>query len=166
MRLELRSCCRIVIAYLVAPLVGAFVLFCILMLLGGTSWQTLFQFYTRDAAAIAFGICYLLCFFIEVIWASLFLALFVTYRWSWLNGWMGAALGFVLGSFGWWVFGGQLLGGLNPIEVGVAALRSETPEETTRRVTSMMLTYGMAGLISATAFRFLAVRSCPAVEAA
>jgi len=123
-------------------------------------WHGGFSGYLVQSALGFLGVASTVGLVLELTIVSALLVAFDKYRWPWLNGWTGAALGFVIGASSWFVLAGYLLGGLAPAEIdgGVEALRMETADEATIRAIRAMLTFGAAGLVSAVVFRGIAVR--------
>jgi hypothetical protein len=153
--LELRPLPWIALGYVLAPLVGlGLVLATDLQL-----WRSGSSGLRPALMALASG--WVVGLVLELIIVSPLLVAFHRYRWPWVNGWTGAAFGFVLGGSSWLLLVGGLLGGLAPAEVegGVQALRIETLAETATRAVRAMAMFSASGLVSAVVFRSVAVRS-------
>jgi hypothetical protein len=83
----------------------------------------------------------IICLAVELVLVTPLLIAFSRYRWSWLNGWSAAIVGFLIGA---------LSGGLNSTQsYGWAHVLGEAA------------TGGMVGVIAAIIFRAVAVRTAP-----
>jgi hypothetical protein len=139
-RLELRSISMIVLALLLGPIAGLSYLWLVQIVLPGSAAAD-------PSRGVAAWLLYVvlggaMCLAVEAIVVAPILIGFQRYRWGWLNGATGAAIGFGLG-FALW-FAASIVSGQD--EAGWAKLGAES------------INPGVVGLIAAIVFRVIAVR--------
>jgi hypothetical protein len=139
-RLELRSLSMIALGLLVGPIVGLSYLWVVQIVLPGSAAAD-----PRRAAAAWLLYVVLggaMCLAVEALVVAPILIGYQRYRWRWLNGATGAAIGFGLGFAFWFV--ASVVSGQD--EGGWAKLAVES------------LNPGAVGLVAAVVFRSIAVR--------
>lgn len=142
-RLELRSRSMIGLALLAGPIIGLSYLWLVQVVLPGSAAA-------NPSRAAAAWLLYVvlggaMCLVVEAVVIAPILLGFQRYRWAWLNGATGAAIGFCLG-FAFWV---------------VASIVSGQDEGGSAKLAAESLNPGVVGLIAAIAFRLIAVRRSP-----
>jgi len=144
-QLELRSLSMIIFGLLLGPIVGLSYLWLVQIVLPGSAAAD-------PSRAVAAWLLYIvlggaMCLAVEAIVVAPILLGFRRYRWGWLNGASGAAIGFGLG-FAFWF---------------VASLISGQDEGGWAKLAARSLNPGAVGLIAAVVFRLIAVRRSPAI---
>jgi hypothetical protein len=140
---ELRSISMIVLALLLGPITGLTYLWVVQVVLPGSAAAD-------PSRAIAAWLLYVvlggaMCLAVEAIVVAPILLGFQRYRWRWLNGATGAALGFGLG-FAFWF---------------VASVVSGQDDGGWARLGAESINPGLVGLIAAVVFRLIGVRGAP-----
>jgi hypothetical protein len=110
-----------------------------------------------------------ICLAVELVVVTPLLLAYRRYRWTWLNGWSGAALAFMVGaicSLGWAVFdanrsyAGYSEWGPNDVALFLNGVRTEAGWGVWRaQLVPSAVAAGMVGAIAALVFRLVAIRT-------
>jgi len=160
--LQLRSLPRIVTAYVLGPALGL------------TAWwvavtSTNLSAFHRPGALMGwfdgwFGILLVgvpICLIVETVIIAPLLLGFVRFRWRWLNGWSGAAIGFLLGAAPWLALEAPYPSpSPNPARA-VWDLGGHWTAAGWAHVALDAALSGMVGLIAASVFRLIAMHTVP-----
>jgi len=151
--LQLRRPAEIALAYVLGPTAGLTVLFVLMLAAGAVDPAHGLARVAR--LSLAFFYIYLLifggivCLLVELAVVTPLLMAFSRYRWRWLNGWSGAAIGFAL----------AFLPTLLVVELA--------PRESHGGLIATLIAcaaVGLVGLVAAGVFRLLAVRRADKAE--